>query len=112
MAVNPPDWVLGFADQVQGSCLARPELHASAADKHLHVEQVRVGRDEPDLSCYRLIRTDTHQMLLRFVDGQPVSQVTEGFLAWANWPRRAKRRSWSWTSPVGTSAGGCGPGSR
>jgi DDE superfamily endonuclease len=77
--------VLGFADEVWWSRLARPELHAWAGADPLHVEQVQVGKDDPDpkaLSCYGLFRTDTRQMLLRFVDGRPVSQVTEDFLAW------------------------------
>jgi transposase len=34
------------------------------------------------LCCYGLLRDDTGQMLLRFVEGRPVSQVTEDFLAW------------------------------
>jgi hypothetical protein len=42
-------------------------------------------RDDPDrkaLCCYGLFRADTAQMLLRFVDGRPVSQVTTDYLAW------------------------------
>jgi hypothetical protein len=34
------------------------------------------------LACYGLLRTDTHEVLLRFVDGRPVSHVTTAFLAW------------------------------
>ena len=34
------------------------------------------------LACYGLLRADTGGMLLRFVEGRPVSQVTEDFLAW------------------------------
>ena len=34
------------------------------------------------LACYGLLRADTGAMLLRFVEGRPVSQVTEDFLAW------------------------------
>ena len=77
--------MLGFADEVWWSRLARPELHAWAGQEPLRLEQVRGSRGDPDpkaLSCYGLFRTDTQQMLLRFVDGRPVSQVTEDFLAW------------------------------
>jgi hypothetical protein len=77
--------VLGFADEVWWSRLARPEMHAWAADEPLHVEQVRLGKEDDDpkaLSCYGLYRTDSQQMLLRFVAGRPVSQVTEDYLAW------------------------------
>ena len=45
-----------------------------------------VAKDDPDpkaLACYGLLRRDTGGMLLRFVRGRPVSQVTEDFLAWA-----------------------------
>jgi predicted MPP superfamily phosphohydrolase len=48
------------------------------------VEQT-AARTDPDpkaLACYGLLRDDTGQMLLRFVRGRPVSQVTEDFLAW------------------------------
>ena len=40
------------------------------------------GAGPKALSCYGLLRADTGQMLLRFVKGRPVSQVTEDFLAW------------------------------
>ena len=34
------------------------------------------------VACYGLLRADTQGMLLRFVDGRPVSAVTTQFLAW------------------------------
>src|SRR5918995_2368932 len=40
-------------------------------------------RDPKALACYGLLRGDTGGMMLRFVQGRPVSQVTEDFLAWA-----------------------------
>ena len=40
-------------------------------------------RDPKALACYGLLRGDTGGMMLRFVAGRPVSQVTEDFLAWA-----------------------------
>jgi hypothetical protein len=42
-------------------------------------------RNDPDpkaLACYGLLRADTGGMLLRFVAGRPVSQVTEDYLGW------------------------------
>jgi DDE superfamily endonuclease len=42
-------------------------------------------RNDPDpkaLACYGLLRADTGGMLLRFVSGRPVSQVTEDYLGW------------------------------
>jgi transposase len=43
------------------------------------------SRGDPDpkaLACYGLLRADTGAMLLRFVQGRPVSQVTEDYLGW------------------------------
>lgn len=34
------------------------------------------------LCCYGLLREDTGQMLLRFVDGRPVSHVSSAYLGW------------------------------
>ena len=34
------------------------------------------------VACYGVLRTDTQGMLLRFVDGRPVSAVTTQFLQW------------------------------
>ena len=40
-------------------------------------------REPKALACYGLLRADTGGMMLRFVEGRPVSQVTEDFLSWA-----------------------------
>jgi hypothetical protein len=45
------------------------------------------ARDDPDpkaLACYGLWLPAGERMLLRFVDGRPVSAVTCAFLAWAS----------------------------
>jgi transposase len=65
--------------------LKRPALHAWTADEPLRLLQVEADPADPGpkaLACYGLLRDDTGQMLLRFVAGRPVSQVTEDFLAW------------------------------
>jgi hypothetical protein len=46
------------------------------------VEAAKADPDAKALACYGLLRDDADQMLLRFVQGRPVSQVTEDFLAW------------------------------
>jgi DDE superfamily endonuclease len=77
--------VLGFEDETWWSRLAQPALHAWAGAQPLRLLERAAPRDDPDpkaLCCYGLFRTDTEQMLLRFVEGRPVSQVTEEFLAW------------------------------
>jgi len=48
---------------------------------------VKHSRDKKDpdpaaLACYGLLRTDINKMLLRFVDGRPVSDATTAFLEW------------------------------
>ena len=48
----------------------------------LLVPSAKAGdRDPKALSCYGISRADTGGMLLRFVQGRPVRQVTEEFLA-------------------------------
>ena len=78
--------------------------------------ELAVGRDDADpkaLACYGLLRGDSGGMLLRFVAGRPVRQVTEDFLAWvcqelaregqqalllvwdnASWPISKRGRAW------------------
>jgi hypothetical protein len=76
---------LGFEDETWWSRLAQPGLHAWTDGEPLRLVERTTDRTDPDpkaLSCYGLLRADTGGMLLRFVDGRPVSQVTEDFLAW------------------------------
>jgi transposase len=77
--------VLGYADETWWSRLALPQLHAWSDTEPLRLLQRETDKEDPDpkaLSCYGLLRADTEEMLLRFVEGRPVSQVTEDFLAW------------------------------
>jgi hypothetical protein len=79
------DWVLGFQDECWWSRLAQPHLHAWAAEQPLRLQELALGKEDADpkaLACYGLLRGDTGAMLLRFVNGRPVSQVTTDFLAW------------------------------
>jgi transposase len=85
LAVGRPERVVGYLDEVWWSRLAQPELHAWAGAEPLRLESSRPRRGDPDpkaLCCYGLLRGDTGEMLLRFVQGRPVSQVTEDFLGW------------------------------
>ncbi len=88
-----PDWALGFEDEVWWSRVARPHLASWAAeDAPLQLVEQRVMRRDPDpkaLACYGLLVRQwdnegkrDERMLLRFVDGRPVSAVTTQFLAW------------------------------
>jgi hypothetical protein len=78
--------VLGYQDETWWSRLAIPAMHAWADEKRpLRLVEQMVAKTDPDpkaISCYGLLRADTGRMMLRFVTGRPVSQVTEDYLAW------------------------------
>ena len=76
---------MGFQDEVWWSRLAQPNLHTWTDDKPLRLIQNESDRHDPEpkaVACYGLLRADTQGMLLRFVDGRPVSAVTTQFLGW------------------------------
>jgi hypothetical protein len=83
-AAKHSDWVLGFQDECWRSRLAQPDLFSwTASDRLRLTPPAKVKGDGPAaLACYGVLRQDTGGMLLRFVDGRPVSQVTEDFLGW------------------------------
>jgi transposase len=82
--------VLGFADETWWSRLARPQLHTwtDPAAGPLRLVEQAVARTDPDpkaLACYGVLvrQVDREERVwLRFVDGRPVSAMTEQFLAW------------------------------
>jgi DDE superfamily endonuclease len=85
LAAQHAEWVLGFADETWWSRLTHPALHSWTEGGPLRlIEQVLPkGDTEPKaLCCYGLLRTDRDDVLLRFVDGRPVSHVTTAFLEW------------------------------
>jgi hypothetical protein len=86
LAASHPDWVLGYQDEVWWSRLARPGLHAWSGEGPMRLREPAAddaGEGPKALACYGILRADTGGMMLRFVAGRPVSQVTEDFLAWA-----------------------------
>jgi hypothetical protein len=85
VARRHPEWVVGFADEVWWSRLAHPHLHAWTDSEPLRLVQQVADTHDPApkaLACYGLWRADTNAMLIRFVDGRPVSHVTTQFLGW------------------------------
>ena len=82
---------MGFLDEVWWSRFAYPTLRTWAADGQFQkLQQQVVPKDDPDrkaLACYGLLIRQPHsaqdQMLLRFVEGRPVSAITTQFLAWS-----------------------------
>jgi transposase len=97
LAASHPTWALGFGDEVWWSRFAAPHVCFWQTDDVVVqlVEQDR-PKDDPDpkaLACYGLLVRQvvadgplcpTDQMLLRFVDGRPVSAVTIDYLAWCS----------------------------
>lgn len=78
--------MLGFLDEVWWSRLAQPAMHAWAGDEPLRLAEHAADKADPDpkaVACYGLLRRDTGGMMLRFVQGRPVSHVTTAFLGWA-----------------------------
>jgi len=85
LAKGQKDWVLGFLDEVWWSRLAQPNLSSWTADKPLRLVENQIIKSDTEpkaLCCYGLLRVDLNQVMLRFVDGRPVSSVTINFLDW------------------------------
>jgi hypothetical protein len=85
LAAEHPDWILGYQDEVWFSRLAQPHLHAWTAGEPLRLMAKEAAKDDADpkaIAYYGVLRADNQQMLLRFVDGRPVSPVTTQFLEW------------------------------
>lgn len=86
LAEQHPEWALGFADETWWSRFAVPGLHAWAEPQRpLRLVEQAVATDDPDpkaLAAYGLYLPADNEVLLRFVDGRPVSALTTQFLAW------------------------------
>jgi hypothetical protein len=115
LAARHPDWVVGFVDEVWWSRIARPPLRAWSAGGPMRMHVLWQRDDDPDpvaLCCYGLLRHDTDRVLVRFVEGRPVGDVTAQFLGWACETFRAEGKSrlivvwdeasWHAGSPVAT----------
>lgn len=80
------DWVLGFLDEVWWSRLHDPMMHSWAqAGKPLQLLEKSADKAEIDpkaIACYGVYLRSQAQVLLRFVEQRPVSEVTCQFLEW------------------------------
>ena len=75
---------MGFGDEVWWGRLAQPNLQTWTLGQPLRLLEKQADRADPKaIACYGLLLPDTEQMLLRFVEGRPVSAVTCEFLSWA-----------------------------
>jgi DDE superfamily endonuclease len=89
LARQQADWALGFADETWWSRLAQPQLQswADATAGPLRLIEQELPKADPDpkaLACYGVLLRQAGQaerVWLRFVDGRPVSAITEQFLA-------------------------------
>jgi len=88
---------LGFGDEVCWSRFAPPQLQAWQSDdapvRLVEQEHARDDSDPKALACYGLLvrqrapasaHPPSEQLLLRFVDGRPVSSLTIDFLSWCS----------------------------
>jgi hypothetical protein len=85
LAAQHPDWVLGFEDEVWWSRLARPSFNAWTGGPPMRVQLLKADANDPDpdaVACYGLLRSDTHKVMLRFVEGRPLADITTQFLGW------------------------------
>jgi hypothetical protein len=85
LAESDPELVLGFADEVWWSREKQPQARSWCEDEPLRLLEKKVSQNDPDgkaIACYGLYLPPLNQMLLRFVQGRPVSSVTCAFLAW------------------------------
>jgi len=92
LAATHPTWAVGFLDEVWWSRLAQPAQHrwveAAERTRLEELDSAKADLDPKALACYGVLvrRRPQHadQMLLRFVQGRPVSAVTIDFLAWCS----------------------------
>jgi len=85
LAASQPNWVVGHQDEVWFSRYATPHLHAWTEGKALPLQLKTVPKSKSAstaLDCYGLLRGDTGEMMLRFVEERPLSGVTIQFLKW------------------------------
>lgn len=81
-----PDWVVGFLDEVWWSRLRDPMMHTwSENGKSLALMEKTQDKSDPEakaIACYGVYLREHSQMLVRFVEQRPVSEITCEFLAW------------------------------
>jgi transposase len=77
--------VLGYLDEVWWSRFSQPKVRTWEYDKPLRMVQREAGRDDAKpkaIACYGLLRKDTGQVKVRFLEERPISQITISFLKW------------------------------
>jgi len=81
-----PDWIVGFLDEVWWSRLREPMMHSwSEEGKLLQLVEKTADKSESEpkaIACYGIYLRAEAQMLVRFVEQRPVSEITCQFLEW------------------------------
>lgn len=80
-----PNWALGFIDEVWWSRLQLPQMHSWTEEQPLPLVTRTADKPDPDpkaIACYEVWLQHQRQMLLRFVEERPVSEITCAFLKW------------------------------
>lgn len=93
LAQANPAWAVGFEDEVWWSRVAQPRLRSwSETSQPVRLQELERAKDDPDpkaLACYGLLvqrpghPATAERILLRFVNGRPISAVTLDFLQWS-----------------------------
>jgi transposase len=85
LSADHPEWAIGFEDEVWWSRVAQPKVWAWTGGPPLKVQVLKAEDDDPDpdaIACYGFYRYDTRKVVVRFVEGRPVGDVTTQFLEW------------------------------
>jgi DDE superfamily endonuclease len=73
---------VGFADETWWTRVKQPSLH-TWTDEPVRLVEQSVAKHDPApkaLACYGLLLSSMDDLMLRFVDGRPVSAITTAFL--------------------------------
>lgn len=93
LAKQKPDWAFGYQDETWWSRFAHPDLHSWAdGDQFLKLIEQTPQKNDPDpkaIACYGLdvhwyeqTETEHAEVWLRFVEGNPCSNLTIQYLDW------------------------------
>ena len=77
--------MLGFLDEVWWSRFSQPKLRTWEGGEPLRLVQREAGKDDREpkaIACYGLLRKDTEQVKVRFLEARPISEITIRFLEW------------------------------
>lgn len=67
------------------SRFAQPHIKTWSAGKRLRVRQREAGKEDQEpkaIACYGLLRKDTEEVRVRFLEARPISEITIEFLRW------------------------------